>query len=375
MKKYAALILSVFLMLMTAFSANALSPLSTEELAERNFENYYEYKTESKKIKNISVSYITSTETNDGLNIVLKYFYLIKFTSEDAEEKPYYNTFGKDNMYYESSAITNLLYSSGYVVCEGSNMHIGYNMKQKDDTPYPEFYFTLRDGSEWTDRDFMSLSVACDIYPELADALVEKEENIGIVPVEERPTERPTETTPTESTPASEPTESTTETEPPTTEPTETTPTPDKTTVTVKNTSKTLYVKGTAKINADVKNGKGATTYKSSNTKVAKVSASGKITALKKGNVTIAVTNNGVSKEFTIKVKNPKLNKSKKTLKKGAKFTLKITGGVGKAKFTSNNKKVATVNKNGKITAKKNGNATITVKTNGMKLKCKVTVK
>ncbi|MCH5298852.1 MAG: Ig-like domain-containing protein, partial [Ruminococcus sp.] len=64
-----------------------------------------------------------------------------------------------------------------------------------------------------------------------------------------------------------------------------------------------------------------------------------------------------------------------KTLKKGKKFTLKITGGVGKAKFTSSNKKIATVNKNGKITAKKKGKATITVKTNGMKLKCKITVK
>ena len=152
-------------------------------------------------------------------------------------------------------------------------------------------------------------------------------------------------------------------------------PKPEKTTVTVKNAPKTLYVKGTAKINATVKNGKGKTTYKSSDKKVAKVSSNGKITALKKGTAIITVTNNGVSKKLTIKVKNPTLNKTKKTLKKGGKFTLTVTGKVGKQTYTSNNKKVATVNKNGKITAKKKGNAIITVKTNGMKLKCSIKVK
>ena len=155
----------------------------------------------------------------------------------------------------------------------------------------------------------------------------------------------------------------------------EITPTTAKTTVTLKNAPKTIYVKGTAQINALVENSKGATTYKSSDKKVAKVSTKGKITALKKGMATITVTNNDVSKSFKITVKNPKLNKTKKTLKKGDTFKLKITGKVGKQTYTSNNKKVATVSKNGKITAKKKGNATITVKTNGMKLKCTIKVK
>lgn len=150
---------------------------------------------------------------------------------------------------------------------------------------------------------------------------------------------------------------------------------PAKTTVTVKNAPKTLYVKGTAKIKATVKNGIGKTSYKSSAKKIAKISKSGKITALKKGKSTITVTNNGASKKFKITVKNPKLNKSKKSMKKGEKFMLKITGKVGKQKYSSNDKKVATVNKNGRITAKKKGKAIITVKTNGMKLKCKITVK
>ncbi len=138
---------------------------------------------------------------------------------------------------------------------------------------------------------------------------------------------------------------------------------------------KTLYVKGSFKLKADVKNGVGATTFKSSNTKVARVSKNGKVTALKKGTATITVTNNGVSKVCKVTVKNPKLKVSKKTLKKGKSFKLKIVGKIGKAKFKSGNKKVASVSKNGKIKAKKKGRATITVTANGVKLKFKVKVK
>ena len=181
----------------------------------------------------------------------------------------------------------------------------------------------------------------------------------------EAPTTESASTTPSEST---NPTENTTATEP-----TETTPA--KTTVTLKKSSATIYVKATAQIKATVKNGKGKTTYKTSNKKVVKVNSSGKVTGVKKGTATITVTNNGVSKKFKITVKNPKLNKSKLTLKKEKSFKLSIKGKVGKAKFTSSNKKVATVSKKGNIKAKKKGKATITVKTNGIKLKCKITVR
>ncbi|MCH5299342.1 MAG: Ig domain-containing protein [Ruminococcus sp.] len=354
MKKYIALIISVFFILMTALPASAMELEVDTEFALNTFKIFYEYQTGGKKIKknpdNTDAVCLYDVWPKNG-----KYYLLFEFVSEDAEEKEYYHTFGENGMYYEKSDITNLLYPSGLVVCDSYNIYTGSFFDfYEHDTSKP--VLRDRDVSEWTDDDFMSIEKACSLDPSLAEALVKKRENIGIVPVEERPTESPTETTPTES-------------------PTETNPPSAKTSVTVKNAPKTLYVKGTAKINADVKNGKGTTTYKSSNTRVAKVSASGKITALKKGTATITVTNNGVSKSFKITVKNPKLNKSKKALKKGVKFTLKITGGVGKAKFTSNNKKIATVNKNGKITAKKNGKATITVKTNGMKLKCKIKVK
>jgi hypothetical protein len=147
------------------------------------------------------------------------------------------------------------------------------------------------------------------------------------------------------------------------------------TAVKLAKSSATLYRTGKTTIKATVKNGKGKTTYKSSNTKVAKVNSKGVVTALKKGTAKITVTNNGVKKTFKVTVKNPKLNATKKTLKVKKNFTLKITGKVGTAKFTSSNKKIATVNSKGKITAKKKGTAYITVKTNGIKLKCKITVK
>lgn len=146
------------------------------------------------------------------------------------------------------------------------------------------------------------------------------------------------------------------------------------TTLTLKNTSAALYVKGTYKITANVKNGKGKTTFKSSNKKVATVNSSGKIKAVKKGTAFIKITNNKITKSFKVKVNNPKLNAKSKTLKVGKTFKVKITGKIGKAKFKSSNKSVATVNSSGKIKAVKKGKATITVTANGVKLKIKVKV-
>lgn len=76
---------------------------------------------------------------------------------------------------------------------------------------------------------------------------------------------------------------------------------------------------------------------------------------------------------------NVKLNKKKVTLtitdkKKNPAVTLKVKNTSKKAKWTTSNKKVATVKK-GKVTAKGAGKATITCKVDGKKLTCKVTVK
>lgn len=126
-------------------------------------------------------------------------------------------------------------------------------------------------------------------------------------------------------------------------------------------------------------------TYKSGNSKVAKVDKQGNITALKKGVVKITITLkakngkkqstwvkvqvNGVdtSKIKTYAVTNDGNNAKKKTitLEKGKNTYLKVDVNPTQARksvsFKSSNKKIATVNGSGKITAKKEGTAKLTV--------------
>ena len=144
-----------------------------------------------------------------------------------------------------------------------------------------------------------------------------------------------------------------------------------------------------ANITPDNATNKGVT-WSSSDTKVAKVSGKGVVTAKKKGTAYITVTTNDGKKTATckvtvknpVKVKSVSLNKTKKTLKKGKTFKLKATitpkdATVKTVTWKSSNKKVATVSKSGKVTAKKAGKATITVTTDDGKktAKCKITVK
>lgn len=148
-----------------------------------------------------------------------------------------------------------------------------------------------------------------------------------------------------------------------------------QTEITVNKTSVTLYRKGAFQLKVNVKEPNGETTYKSSNPKVATVSAGGKIIAKTKGTATITAENGYASETVKVKVKNPYLNKSKLTLKKKKKAQLKVKGLIGKATFKSSNTKIAKVSKTGKITAKKKGTCTVKVKANGITLKCKVKVK
>jgi len=150
--------------------------------------------------------------------------------------------------------------------------------------------------------------------------------------------------------------------------------------------SMTLGVKETALLKATVKPARKASRvrFKSSNTKVAKVDAkTGLITAKKTGTATVKAVYNGktlASCKVTVK-KAPKkvsLNISKKTLKVGGTYQLKAklpSGTASAIKWTSSDKKVATVDMNGLVTAKKKGTVKITARTfNGKKATCKVTV-
>lgn len=158
-------------------------------------------------------------------------------------------------------------------------------------------------------------------------------------------------------------------------------------TVTVKNPSITakadssvIYTKSktTTKINV-VKDGvTGNATFRSSNKKVATVSANGTVKAKKAGKVNITVQVGNYKQVVKITVKKPtmKLTKSSAKLKKGKKVTIKVKAApVSKVTFKSSNKKVATVSGKGVVKAKKKGTAIITVKCNGITKKFKVTVK
>lgn len=70
-----------------------------------------------------------------------------------------------------------------------------------------------------------------------------------------------------------------------------------------------------------------------------------------------------------------RLNMTKKTLTVGKQVTLKVKGTRKKVKWSSSNKKVASVSSKGKVKAKKAGKATITAKVGKKKYKCRITVK
>ncbi|MCR5101191.1 MAG: Ig-like domain-containing protein, partial [Butyrivibrio sp.] len=131
-------------------------------------------------------------------------------------------------------------------------------------------------------------------------------------------------------------------------------------------------------------------TYKTSNSKVAKVDANGLVKAKKVGTATITVTTKDgsysakckITVKKAIKVTSVKLNKSSKKIKLGKTYQLKAkvkptNATVKDVTWKTSNSKIATVDSTGKVTALKKGTATITVKTKDGKhiAKCKITVK
>lgn len=139
----------------------------------------------------------------------------------------------------------------------------------------------------------------------------------------------------------------------------------------------------------DLAAGDSIVSWTSSNPKVVKVNAAGKITAQKKAGgkkATVTVTlASGLTGNITVKVQKSAVKTSKisvetkkLTLEKGAKYSVvpviaPITT-LDKVSYSSSNKKVATVSKKGVITAKKSGKAKITVKSGKKKVTITVTV-
>ena len=71
----------------------------------------------------------------------------------------------------------------------------------------------------------------------------------------------------------------------------------------------------------------------------------------------------------------PELNKEKLTMITGTTYQLELSGAAGTVKWTSSNKKIATVSKSGLVTAMKKGSCTITAKAENKSYKCRLTVK
>ncbi len=141
-----------------------------------------------------------------------------------------------------------------------------------------------------------------------------------------------------------------------------------------------VYIKSTVKIKATVTNPVGKTTYTSSNKKVATVNSKGKITAKKAGKTIITISNNGVSKKFTLKVNKPKLARKSVSIKKGKYIKVKIKG---KIKNINNkyykNKFAKVVSKKSASTLKikglKKGKTILKIKVSGIILELNVKVR
>lgn len=89
--------------------------------------------------------------------------------------------------------------------------------------------------------------------------------------------------------------------------------------------------------------------------------------------------NNEATRELTFEIVEPTIELNKKSdtiyVKENVVLKATIVGKDTKAKFSSSNTGVATVDGNGKVTGKKAGTATITAEANGVKATCKITVK
>lgn len=114
--------------------------------------------------------------------------------------------------------------------------------------------------------------------------------------------------------------------------------------------------------------------WSSSNKKVATVNGKGVVKGRKSGTCKVVARFGGKKYACKVTVVNPRLNKKKITVYSSRSFRLKVTGGKGRIRWKSGNKKVATVSKKGTVTALKGGTCTVTAVRNGITLKCRVTV-
>ena len=196
-------------------------------------------------------------------------------------------------------------------------------------------------------------------------------------------TEKPTETAGAKPGQTEKPTETASAKPGQTAEPTETTEPNETTTPTVSpnsmvklnKTSVVLYLPKykTFTLIAKVDGKSVKANFKSSNPKIVKVNAAGKLTAVKSGKAVVKVTVNG--KKFICKVTVKKISLKIKPVKrtlylkgnKSIRLKTIVTGPYRKVRYKSSNKNIVKVNGKGKVTAVRKGKAKITVTANGIK--------
>jgi len=118
--------------------------------------------------------------------------------------------------------------------------------------------------------------------------------------------------------------------------------------------------------------------FKSSNSKVATVSALGKVIAKKPGTakITVTVGKENTTCQITVRETKITLNEQKVSLENGETFRLSATTSDGSfVTYKSSKKSGATIDDTGLITAVKPGTTTMTVSANGTKSLCNITVK
>ena len=113
--------------------------------------------------------------------------------------------------------------------------------------------------------------------------------------------------------------------------------------------------------------------WSSSNTGRATVNSSGLVTAKKKGTVTVTGTVLGKSYTCTFTIADTKLKTTSMKLVVGKTKAVEWKSKVSGVKWSSANKKIATVDKKGTVTAKKAGNTEIYAKVGNVKYTCTVT--
>ena len=119
MKKLVAIVLALILSFSAVISASALDPNPPYDQVKYLFGLYYTKNTDGGKLKERSVQ-----EIDYAARESLYVYYIVKFTSEDAEEQSNFNRFGDNNMYYEKSDVTNPIFPSGIAVYVGNAYYV-----------------------------------------------------------------------------------------------------------------------------------------------------------------------------------------------------------------------------------------------------------